>query len=217
MALHYILWFESLRLTSVASSSVIVTLQPLFSVPIGRLFFHEKYTVKSLVSILIAIVGSCLIGWGDFRVGGTALLGDLLAFLAVGLIVAYFFTGQVLRKKLSAVPYSLMGYVSSSVFLAIYALLCGDSFTGYPTKTWLCFLGIAVVSTIFGQMILNWLLRWLNTTTISTGVLLEPVFASIFSMFILNESLRSVQVIGMGAILGGLVLFSTSQRQPNSV
>lgn len=212
LALHYVLWFESLHFTSVASSTVIVTLQPLFSVAIGRILFREKYTAKALGGILIAIVGSCFIGWGDFQAGGTALLGDGLAFLAAGVIVAYFFFGQVLRKRLSAVPYSLMGYVSSSVFLAGYALLRVDSFTGYPVKTWLCFLGIAVVSTIFGQMILNWLLRWLNATTIATGVLSEPVFASVLSMCILHEPLRPSQVVGMGVILSGLVIFSCSQR-----
>lgn len=36
LALHYVLWFESLGFTSVASSTVIVCLQPLFSLALER-------------------------------------------------------------------------------------------------------------------------------------------------------------------------------------
>ena len=35
LALHYVMWFESLRYTSIASSTVIVCLQPLFSLAPG--------------------------------------------------------------------------------------------------------------------------------------------------------------------------------------
>ncbi len=39
LALHFILWFESLNYTSVASSVVLVTLQPLFSFAGAYFFF----------------------------------------------------------------------------------------------------------------------------------------------------------------------------------
>jgi drug/metabolite transporter (DMT)-like permease len=41
LAFHFILWFESLNHTSVASSVVLVTLQPLFAF-IGTYFFRRK-------------------------------------------------------------------------------------------------------------------------------------------------------------------------------
>src|SRR6476646_648025 len=41
LAFHFILWFESLNYTSVASSTVLVTLQPLFAFIGTFLFFKE--------------------------------------------------------------------------------------------------------------------------------------------------------------------------------
>lgn len=41
LALHFILWFESLNYTSVASSVVLVTLQPIFAF-VGTYFFLEN-------------------------------------------------------------------------------------------------------------------------------------------------------------------------------
>ncbi|POP33850.1 EamA family transporter, partial [Lactonifactor longoviformis] len=45
LALHYVLWFESLNFTSVASSTVLVCLQPLYSLALER--FIGKKKIKS--------------------------------------------------------------------------------------------------------------------------------------------------------------------------
>src|SRR5690606_30847181 len=70
LAFHFILWFESLNYTSVASSTVLVTLQPLFAIVGTYFFFKEPLSAKTIISGLIAIMGSFLISWGDFQVSG---------------------------------------------------------------------------------------------------------------------------------------------------
>lgn len=216
LALHYVLWFESLNYTSVASSTILVTLQPLFAVIGGYFFFKERYRKKALFGILIALCGSCVIGLDDFQTGFRALFGDFLAFVAAAVITAYFFIGQYLRRRLSALPYSFLGYVSGSFFLALYALMQGNAFNGYSAQTWQCFLGIALVSTLLGQVILNWLLKVFSASIISMGILTEAVFASILSYFLLGEKVLLQQAIGMGVILTGLVLFLRCTREKPS-
>src|SRR5699024_2202321 len=44
LALHFILWFESLYYTSVASSVVLVTLQPIFAFLGTYFFFRERFS-----------------------------------------------------------------------------------------------------------------------------------------------------------------------------
>ena len=67
LAFHFILWFESLNYTSVASSTVLVTLQPIFAFIGTYLFFKEKVAFQSIVAVIVAISGSLLISWGDFE------------------------------------------------------------------------------------------------------------------------------------------------------
>lgn len=207
LALHYVLWFESLRYTSVASSTVIVTLQPLFSIAGGYFLFKERLNKGSIIGCFIAIIGCMIIGWGDFQVSNQALFGDLLAFMAAGIITIYFFIGQYLRKNLSVVPYSMLGYASSALFLAIYAFSQRVSFLHYPIKTWQTFVGLAFVATILGQLIFNWLLKWLSTTFISMSILGETIGASFLSYLILNEAISVQQGIGIGTILVGIAIF----------
>lgn len=210
LSAHYMLWFESLRHTSVASSTVIVTLQPLFSIAIGYVFLKERFHKSAIGGCLIAIAGCFLIGWGDFQISSQALFGDLLAFLAAGFISIYFFIGQAVRKKLSAVPYSVISYLSSSLFLGCCAMMEGSTFSGYPAATWLAFGGLALISTVFGQFIFNWLLKWIPATVISMSILGETIGTCILAYFILNEAISFQQGVGITTILLGLVLFFLS-------
>ncbi|HBG11309.1 MAG TPA: EamA family transporter [Clostridium sp.] len=210
LSAHYMLWFESLRHTSVASSTVIVTLQPLFSIAIGFIFLKERFHKLAIGGCLIAIAGCFLIGWGDFQISSQALFGDLLAFLAAGFISIYFFIGQAIRKELSAVPYSVISYLSSSVFLGCCAIMERSSFSGYPAATWMAFGGLALISTVFGQFIFNWLLKWIPATVISMSILGETIGTCILAYFILNEAISFQQGVGITTILIGLVLFFLS-------
>ena len=207
LAIHYILWFESLNYTSVASSTVIVTLQPLFSFVGSYFLFKERFSTGAIISSIVALIGSFIIAWGDFQISMQALYGDLLAFIAAGFITAYFFIGQHMRQKLAVVPYSILGYAASAFFLAVYALSQQLSFIDYSQNTWTAFLGIAFISTILGQMLLNWLLKWLSTSVISMSILGETIGTCILAYFILGEIITLRQGIGIIVTLFGLGLF----------
>ncbi|PDY46853.1 DMT family transporter [Bacillus pseudomycoides] len=207
LAVHYVLWFESLHYTSVASSTVIVTLQPLFSMVGGYFLFKERFGKGAVVGCFIAIAGSIVIGWQDFQISGQALFGDILAFIAAGVITAYFFVGQHVRKKLSLVPYSVISYGSSALFLGMFAFSQKASFFNYSAQTWWSFIGLAFIATILGQTIFNWLLKWLSTSVISMSILGETIGTCILAYYILDEAISLQQGIGIVLILIGLTLF----------
>ena len=213
LAAHYVLWFESLQYTSVASSTVIVTLQPLFSMIGGYFLFKEKFARGAIIGCLIAISGSTIIGWQDFQISGEALYGDILAFIAAGIITAYFFISQYVRKDLSLIPYSIISYGSSACFLGVFSYMQNESFIHYSTQTWLCFIGLAFIATILGQTIFNWLLKWMSATVISMSILGETIGTCILAYFILNETISLQQGLGITVIFIGLALFLL---QPNS-
>lgn len=215
LAAHYVLWFESLQYTSVASSTVIVTLQPLFSMIGGYFLFKERFTKGAVIGCLIAISGSIVIGWQDFQISGDALYGDILAFMAAGIITAYFFISQHIRKDLSLVPYSLISYGSSACFLGIFAYMQQQSFIHYATQTWLSFIGLAFIATILGQTIFNWLLKWMSATVISMSILGETIGTCVLAYFILSETITLQQALGISIIFIGLTLFLLQPKLAN--
>jgi len=207
LAVHWVMWFESLRYTSVASSTVLVSLQPLFSIFFGVLLLKEKISKQGIAGVILAIAGSAVIGWGDFQVSGAAFWGDVLSFLSAGVISLHFLFGQILRKELDVLPYTVVCYSASTLCLAAYALISGQPFTGYSGQTWLCFSGLALFATVGGQCVFNLLLKYLPATAVTMGILGEPVGTVILAFLIFGEGIGLQQGVGMAFILGGLWIF----------
>lgn len=207
LAFHFILWFESLHYTSVASSVVLVTLQPLFAFIGTYLFFKEKVSIVSISSGLIAITGSVIISWGDFKISGIALFGDLLALAACAMITAYLLFGQEIRKRHSLTLYTFIVYGISSITLLVYCLILRYPLAPYPQEDWIYFLLLAVIPTLLGHSLFNWSLKWVSTNTISVMILFEPVGSIILAYYLLGEKMIVSQIIGGSIIMLGIILF----------
>lgn len=207
LGLHFLLWMNSLRYTSVASSTVILTLQPVL-VLLGSIWlFKDKINRMMLLGMGIALVGSIAIGSGDFRLSGTALYGDVLSLLGTLTISVNMLIGQHLRKELAALSYNFWMFFMAACSLAGYNLAMDYPFTGYPAKEWGIFFLLSVVSTLFGHYLFNWLLRYMNATTVSMAILGEPICASLLAWVLLGEFLTGLQLFSGLIILVGVWIF----------
>ena len=207
LAFHFILWFESLNYTSVASSTVLVTLQPIFALAGTYLFFKEKISVKAIVATVVAISGSVLIAWGDFRVSGDAFYGDVLALIACALITGYFLFGQEVRKRLSLITYTMVVYSVSTIVLFLYVLIVDQSFGPYDSNEWLLFLLLAIVPNLLGHNLFNWAIKYVSTNIISISILFEPIGATLLAFIIFGEYLTYTQVLGGVVVIVGITAF----------
>ncbi|MGE7954565.1 DMT family transporter [Lysinibacillus xylanilyticus] len=213
LAFHFILWFESLNYTSVASSTVLVTLQPLFAFVGTYFFFKEEINVKTIIAGVIAIIGSVLISWGDFKVSGTAFYGDMLALIACVLVTAYFLFGQDVRKRLSLMTYTMIVYVVSTITLLIYVLIKGESFGPYSIMDWICFILLAIVPNLFGHTLFNWSIKYVSTNVVSIAILFEPIGAAILALVVFKEYLIATQIIGGLIVIVGILLFIVDEKK----
>ncbi|WP_101846615.1 DMT family transporter [Halobacillus sp. Marseille-P3879] len=213
LALHFILWFESLNYTSVASSVVLVSMQPIFAFIGTFLFFKERFSAGAVLSMIIAITGSVIISWGDFQISGTALYGDLLALGGAVMVTGYFLVGQSLRKRLSMTSYTFIVYLVASVTLLIYNVGLNVPFGGYSGSQWLIYIGLAIIPTFFGHSLFNWSLRWVSASKISMSILLEPVGAAILAFVLLGERISWSQWLGGSIVIFGLMLFIISTKK----
>lgn len=217
LALHFILWFESLNFTSVASSVVFVSMQPLFAFIGTYLLFQERFSYGSIISMVIALFGSVIIGWGDLQISGTALFGDILAILGAIAITGYFLIGQAARKTLSLMTYTFVVYGVASITLLLYNIVLQHPFIGYSSTQWWIFIVLAIVPTFFGHTLFNWTLRWVSTTTVTMAGLFEPIGAAILAYLFLNETITWSQFLGGTIVIFGLYLFTVSTSKKSAV
>ncbi|KMY55135.1 membrane protein [Bacillus sp. FJAT-27231] len=217
LAFHFILWFESLNYTSVASSTVLVTLQPLFAFVGTYFIFKERFTLGALIGGGVAIAGSFIIGWGDLRVSGQALYGDVLALIACALITGYLLFGQIIRKRMSLITYTFIVYFNCTIVLFFYVLFKKEAFYPYPAKEWLYFFLLAVLSNLLGHTLFNWSIKYISTSAVSMAILLEPIGASILAWWLLREKLMTAQIIGGAIVLAGLLLFVADPKKIKNI
>lgn len=213
LAFHFVVWMTSLDYTSVASSTVLVTMQPIFVVIGSFIFLKEKVPFKALSGGFLALAGSVIVGLSDFRIGGTALWGDFLALSGGVLIAGYMIIGRSLRQRFSLILYTFIAYGSCTMVLLVMDILSGTPLTPYPAREWLLFVVMALIPTMIGHGFLNWDLKYLPASTVSVSVLGEPIGASILAGIFLNEMPAGLQIAGAVLILTGIYLFMKLSQQ----
>ncbi|MBM6384069.1 MULTISPECIES: DMT family transporter [Paenibacillus] len=207
LGLHFLFWMESLVHTSVASSMVILSLQPLF-VMIGSYFmFRERNSMLTIICLIAALIGSIIIAWGDLGISREALLGDGLSLLGTILVSAYMLAGQKVSRKIDSNLYSILVFFLGGTVMLVYCLFNQIPLVGYSSSDWTYFLLLAVIPTIFGQNIFNLLLKTIGATTVSVGIIGEPVLAIILAYLFLGETISTFQLTGGLITLLGMGMY----------
>jgi drug/metabolite transporter (DMT)-like permease len=232
LAMHFATWILSLEYTSVASSVVLVTTQPLWVALLAPYVLKEKVTTFIVVGLLVALLGTIVIGLNDicqqaagfscppisqfFR--GKAFLGDLLALAGAWTGAGYILIGRRLRPRLSLTPYIFLVYGLAGLVLIAMVLVSGQPAFGFSPMIYVYLLLLALLPQLLGHSSFNWALAHLPASYVSIALLGEPVGASILAAILLGEMPGGLKLVGIGLILAG-ILIATIRRgtQPTPV
>jgi len=211
LALHFSLWIASLNYTTVASSVILVDMSPLFVGLFSHLLGMDRVTKWMLGGILLSVVGSVAIGYGDFTLGGGALWGDILALGGAVMVTGYLLVGRRLRQGLSLLPYISLTYSAAAAVTLLLCLFTRQRFTGYSSATYLMFILLALVPQLIGHSAFNWALGYLSAPLVSVAILGEPIGATILAYLILKEAPTLLKIVGGAMILSGIYLASRQE------
>ena len=208
LAGHFATWISSLSYTTVSSSTVLVSLSPLFVASYNVIVLKERVLKIQIIGILVTIIGAVIISAGDFKISGDAIFGDFLAFLGAIFVAGYLIIGRNVRKNMALVDYVFVTYSSSEILLlALSVFLKIDlSFSSATNLTLMITHGL--VSSGLGHTIYNWMLQYTTSTFVSTATLGEPVIASVMAYTFLNETPTLQTIIGGIIVIAGLYVFT---------
>jgi drug/metabolite transporter (DMT)-like permease len=210
LALHFWSWIASVQYTSIASSVVLVSTQPLFVGLLSALFLGEHPRRREWIGLTIAVAGAAWIGWGDFAIGGTALFGDALALAAALLAAAYYIVGRALRPHVDIWSYVLLVYGTAALVLLVAVLLHpGVALVeGYDSRDWWVFLALALGPMLLGHTGVNYALRYIRAYVANLAVLGEPIGATIIAWILpaIAERPTLPTLVGGGLILLGIAV-----------
>ena len=215
LAAHFATWISSLAYTSVASSTALVTTNPVFVALATWLIYRERLSLGSWVGVLLTVGGSLLIALSDSNgnSGATApLLGDGLALLGALAVSGYFLLGRQLRTRLSLLPYIWLVYTATAIGLLGIMALAGQSLLGLPPMGYVLILGLALGPQLLGHTAFNWAIKYLSPTLVTVAILGEPLGSTALALVIFHQPLQPLQLLGGAVLLGGIAVATLAER-----
>jgi drug/metabolite transporter (DMT)-like permease len=216
LALHFATWVASLKYTSVASSVVLVSTNPLFVALFSWWFLREGISRRAMIGILVAVAGVILIARNDVGSSRAMLRGDALALLGAIMMAGYLLTGRVIRQGTRLTQYVFQVYATAAGVLVVICLIVESNWIHYSGRTFLFFALSALVPQSIGHTSLNWALRYFPAAIVAVCTLLEPVGASLLALLLFGEILTAEKVLGGLIILGGIFLSIQGSRPVNA-
>jgi drug/metabolite transporter (DMT)-like permease len=213
LALHFGLWIASLGLTTVASSVLIVSTQPVFTAALGAIFLRERVGARAAAGIALALGGALAITGGDLRIEGAAWRGDLLALAGAVAIAVHYLLVRSLRSTTDLLPLLAVFNPLAAALLAAAAAAAGEPLLDHPPRTMAVFALLALIPTVIGHTLLNWALRYRKAYEVNVTVLGEPLGATGLAWLLLGET-PGVHVAAGGAlVLAGILLAWSGPRE----
>jgi len=211
LAVHFTLWITSLKLTSVASSVILVTAHPIFVGPLSYVLFKEHLSKINVLGILISFTGVIVLVVGNYGISQfslNSLEGNILAFLGGIAAGLYILGGRYFRRQLSVISYALVVYAVATFFLLLFCIVGNVSLTAIDSHDLGLIFIMAVISGIFGHTVYNWSLAHIRASLASVALLGEPIGSSFFAYIIpwINQIPSHFTLIGGSIILTGIYL-----------
>jgi drug/metabolite transporter (DMT)-like permease len=215
LALHFFTWFESLRFTSVAVSTLLVTLSPLWVAIVSVLLPRERTPgPRAWLGIVVALGGAALLVLADADAGAFSFRGAGLATIGGMLAAAYFLVSRTARQSTGLLPYAFVANATAAVVLTPFMLADRTEWSALPAGAWWALLALAALPQLVGHNGLSWALRWIPATTVSLIVLLEPLGASMLAALFLGEIPGTTDLVAGAIILLGLALVLRDSSLP---
>lgn len=216
LGLHFALWIASLHYTSVASASVLVTMHPVMLIIAESLLFKSRFRPIVWVGVVIAFTGSALLGMADdtnMAQFPQALLGNSLAFMSAVIFVVYFMLGRKIRQKTEWIDYVFYVYSYATITCVILTILWVGGLPVITSMSILIGFGLAIGPTVLGHGAMNYAVKYISPTLLSTLVLSEAVVAAIAAYFIFGEIPSGLSIVAMLVIITGVTLTWTRRMK----
>lgn len=207
LGMHFTLWIASLHYTSVASASVLVTMHPVMLIVAESLIFKKNFRPLVWIGVIIAFGGSVMLGLADdaqMEQFPQALLGNTLAFLSAVIFVFYFLLGRKIRQQAEWIDYVYYVYLYASITCAVLVLIWSGGIPYISLSAVIVGVLLAAGPTVLGHGSMNYAVKYISPTLLSTLILSEAVIAAIAAWLVFGEIPSSLSVGAMLVIVAGV-------------
>ena len=197
--------FASFQKTSIATATLIVSLNPVALLVVAPFLLKERVTKQKVFWCLVAVAGVSLVVFGKASGGGNTLEGDLYA---VGNLVFWttYAVGTKRVRDAGVHPYAFLTVATgvSVVLLFPLAFAVNADFGQIGGNDWWLMLLQVVIAGAMGMGSIAWANRFMDATLVALLGLGSPVLSSIFAWWIFEQTMNVVQIGGAAVMLAAV-------------
>lgn len=205
LAGHFATWVPSIALTAVASSTALVSTQPVWVALIARAR-GRRVDRGTWIGIGVAVAGAALLSGADLSLSVRALLGDVLAVAGGILAAAYITVGAAVRARISTTAYTAVCYTTCALLLLAVCLAARAPLSGYGWQTWLKLAALTAGAQLLGHSLFNVVLRSTSATVVSLAILFEVPGAALIAGLWLGQVPPVSALPGLALLLAGVAI-----------
>lgn len=206
---HFFTWFNAVKLTNIASASVLAALHPLVVLPITVFIFRKRVGIRPIMGIVLALLGGTLIAGLDYsNLAEGDFAGDMLAFAAAVFMGLYFAVGNKVRKDVEGSVYVFMVFLSCWVCFSFGMIFTNTSALGYSLKDFALLAGLTLVCQIGAHAVFNLCIGHVDSLYVSAWESGESVSAIALGFIFLNQVPEHWEVMGGIIVVIGLLYYN---------
>ena len=211
LALHWITFFESIKLTTVAVALAVLYLGPIAASILSGPLLGEHVTPRLWVALAIAVGGTLMVvqPWAQ-RVEGDGsaitLEGVAVAGLSAALLAALMLVGKPVAKDLGGLTMAIGELTVASVLLAPATYQAVTQYSDYIVN----FVILGAVFTGFAGYVYWEAMRHLPVAVVSVIMYIEPATAVVWAAAFLDETPNLATWLGVGLVIAGGAVAATA-------
>ena len=202
--------YASFRLMDVGVASTILFVYPVMTAAIMALFFKERLTGATILSIVLSFVGVVLLYWtpGGGRLSSAGILLVLVSALTYAVYIIV-----VNRSKLMMSSFKINFYVLIVCTLGdlISSLFDGGLQIPATATSWFYVGWLAVVPAILALVMMVYAAKYIGSTPTAIMGALEPTTAVLIGIFFFGELFSFRLAIGIALIFSSVIIIAVRE------
>ncbi len=204
---NWILFFESMNYTSVATSTLCYYMAPVFFVIISLIFFKERLNLKRTICVIVSFAGMVLVsGVVGGQSGGESNLKGVC--LALGAALLYSLVTTINKTVTDISPYdkTTVQLLTAAIVVLPYSLIF-EPFTAsmFSTANILLLLLLGILHTSLAYAAYFASVEKVPAGTVAVLSYIDPVVAVLLSVLVLSEPLDIFGKIGAVLIIASAI------------
>ncbi len=230
-------YYTAIQAMSLSAAAILLYTSPIWVMIMSIVFFHEKPTARKGIALVLAFAGCVLVS----GLGGSVSMVGILAGLGSGFGYAlYSILGTIALRRLPSL--TVTAYAMIFAFVATLALCdVGDLFQKIGTAQTVAsgtsnlpaalaisvnaiaeygaaalvvfMLVMGLVTAAAPYLLYTFGLKLSSASHAAIVATIEPIVASLISVFVLGEPLGATAVIGIVCVLGAIVVLNSGQDE----